>query len=332
MNPGRQQHPEWPRLAAVVGLALLAVVLWRAFAVGEEVALAAMESRQGDDMAPGAAAGLIAATAAPSLAVAALDDVRTSAAVGTAAIDLTTPEVNACIEALRDDGIVGNGIAAFDTLCDLPAGPVAALDAALQSGDEQQRTFAGGILRCRCEQHRTAPSDDLLAVSVQGLHSQTRVAVSGTRAFPLAATSLRFLVEHSEAARPPLRRALDSGDEQQRFLAAFALAAGRDVEFASRIARELVQRLGDNQVSGDALMASHGLYRLGKASLPSVREWRGYVDEQARGLLHLVELDVQSPPRDKKALRARAEHQQVTTVYHDPVIEFDLTRSVVPRW
>jgi hypothetical protein len=63
-----------------------------------------------------------------------------------------------------------------------------------------------------------------------------------------------------------------------------------------------------------------------------VRGWRGALDAQGRAVLDLVDLDVRSPPRDPKTLRERKSRHQITSLYHDPVVEYDLWRSSVPRW
>ena len=241
------------------------------------------------------------------------------------------PRIGGLVDALRDDDIPRNCLVAYRTLLSLPPGRIGQLEGALRSYDEQQRMFAGVILRHRCEARVAAVSPDLLDVSVEALSSFVRTNVTGTAAEPLRGTSLRFLLHHAEAAAPMLRRALWSGDVQQRFLAAFALAPVANADDVPAIARELVGRLEDNEVLGDALMAGHGLYRLGSAALPILRHWRGHVDEQARGMIDLIELDLLSPPRDRATLRERGRGRRISTLYHDPVIEFDLERSPVPR-
>lgn len=56
-------------------------------------------------------------------------------------------------------------------------------------------------------------------------------------------------------------------------------------------------------------------------------------DAQARRLLDLIELDLVRPPRNQTELRTRTrELSSITTLYHDPVLQFDAFRSRVPSW
>jgi hypothetical protein len=252
--------------------------------------------------------------------------------VAESAAAVAAPEVQALVAALADDGIAGNAIAAFARLCALPSGRLDALAAALHARDEQQRVLAAAVLRERVAVGAVRVDFALLAVTVQGLRRDGRVDVRGTAAHPLVDTCARFLAVHAASAREPLTAALGSGDEQQRFLAAFLLALGGADELAPRLARELVPRLVDNDVAGDALAASHALGRLGAAGAAALQPWVAQLDGQGRSLAELVLLDVATPPRDRTELRARAARHRATHVYHDPVIEFDLRRSRVPRW
>ncbi len=249
-----------------------------------------------------------------------------------AAGPLSESELSSLVQDLRDDGIPGNGQCASRRLAHLTKGPVPALEAALRSWDLQQRHLAADVLRNRYQRDGGLPSTDLLGVCVEALAHDVRVQLRRTHLDNVTATSTRFLVPHTEAARDALRRGLGAGDAQQRFLCSFLLAQAGITDDVGIVARELVVHLGDNDIEGDALMAVHGLYRLGDAALPTVRLWRPHVDEQARSLLDLVELDLQQPPVDHSDLRARRRLHQVTDLYHDPAIEFDLHRSVVATW
>ncbi|MBL8754906.1 MAG: hypothetical protein JNK15_16495 [Planctomycetes bacterium] len=239
--------------------------------------------------------------------------------------------VEALVEALRDDGIPHNGLAAFAELCAAPNGAIAALTAALGSADVQQRGFAAAILRERCAAGRALVSDELCAASVDDLRSGHDSFLVGTSGYPRARSALVLLCGHGQQAAPWLRRALDSGDSGQRALAAFALAPHANDVDAARIVRVLAPHLADNEQPGDALFAGHGLFRLGHRGLAALRDWRPFVDAQAASLIDLVVLDVVTPPRSKAELRARGSLHRVTSVYHDPVFEFDHERSALPR-
>jgi len=163
------------------------------------------------------------------------------------------------------------------------------------------------------------------------MRSDVRANFVGTAAEPLRGTTLRFLVERAKDAAPALRRALASDDRQQRAFAAFALAPVARTDEAAAIVQELAPLLANNDRLGDALLASHALYRLGAASLPALRYWRPYVDDQARALIDLIEQDLVSPPRDLATMQTRGRSARISTLYHDAVIEFDLRRSLLPR-
>jgi hypothetical protein len=129
-----------------------------------------------------------------------------------------------------------------------------------------------------------------------------------------------------------LRRGLQGGDAQQRFLCAWLLAHSGDTEHVDAICRELLPHLADNEIRGDAVMATNGLYRLGAAALPALRWWRPHVDEQARAMIDLVVSDLQQPPRNRAELARRGAARRVSPLYHDPAIEYDVQRSHVPSW
>ncbi|MBL8728841.1 MAG: hypothetical protein JNM25_10450 [Planctomycetes bacterium] len=236
---------------------------------------------------------------------------------------------------LRDDGLPWNAENAVALLVALPRGALPVLDEALSAGDLQQRHLAARVLRRRSEQHAVAPSPRLLEVTVDALSDRLtdelqRRRLCGT--WDPAAEGTRFLAPHASAARVPLRRALHVGDGQQRFLAAWLLAQCHDEGYSDTICRELLPHLADNDIAGDAVMATHGLYQLGPAALPALRWWRPHVDAQARRLIDVVERDLQQPPRSRAELERRRPWPRVSNLYHDPAIEFDVHRSRVPSW
>lgn len=246
-------------------------------------------------------------------------------------VDIEDPRIEGLVNDLRDDDIRWNASAAWSELVRLPPGRIASLEGALGSRDAQQRQFAGAILRQRCEAGRASPSAALFDVTVESMRSDVRANFVGTAAEPLRGTTLRFLVERAKDAAPALRRALASDDRQQRVFAAFALAPVARTDEAAAIVQELAPLLANNDRLGDALLASHALYRLGAASLPALRYWRPYVDDQARALIDLIEQDLVSPPRDLATMQTRGRSARISTLYHDAVIEFDLRRSLLPR-
>lgn len=241
------------------------------------------------------------------------------------------PRIVGWVRALHDDDVRWNARGAMEELRGLPAGRIPALESALRSFDLQQRMFAGMVLRARCDDGLDVPRAALFEVTVEALRSNVVVDDVGSFAYPLRATALWFLLPHAADAAPFLRTALGSNDLQQRTFAAFALAPVAGPADVPAVVAQLVGRLEDNQIAGDAAMAAHGLYRLGELALPALRAWRGHVDEQARSLIDLIALDLEAPPRDTATLRARGRTARVSTLYHDAVIEFDVRRSRLPR-
>jgi len=232
------------------------------------------------------------------------------------------------VEELRDDDVPGNAGAAMARLCQDPDAATPVLRRALASPDRQQRHLAAALLR-RLD---AEPSADLCAVSVEALAREVSDELCRTLAMPGATDATRYLARHAAAAHAALRFGLGASDPQQRFLCAYLLAAGGDSLDLDRVSRELIEHLADNEIDGDALMASHGLYRLGARVRPILQSWLPHVDDQARSLLDLIDLDLRSPPRDQVELAARRLMQNVTTVYHDPALHFDVSRSRVPTW
>lgn len=238
---------------------------------------------------------------------------------------------------LRDDGIAGNAIAALRRLVRLPPGSIAELQQSLASPDPQLRHFAAGVLRARCQLHKDRVTEGLLRVSVEALRSDlgpVSMAAFSTRIGPLLQGTTMFLAEHAAAAHDLLVPQLASSNKQQRFLSAYLLAQSELRERtrwqANRIAHELVEHLVDNEVEGDAMMATNGLYQLGADALPVLSGSRRYLDEQGRKLVDLIRLDLEQPPRTKPDLYRRSSMVSISRIYHDPAVEYDLSRSRVP--
>ncbi|MCA8963531.1 MAG: hypothetical protein H6838_07880 [Planctomycetes bacterium] len=227
------------------------------------------------------------------------------------------------IRDLANDHIAGNALAAMRSLRDPDAAPL--LHEALASLDLQQRQLAAHLLR----QMTIRPTPRLLEVSVESLHSRVDQELHRTLISRTSPDATRYLYHHRQGTRPALRRALWSGDPQQRWLAAFLLACDGDTDNLAVLVRELITHLQDNDVSGDALMAAHALHHLGPEVAPFLQSWRPSVDEQGRQLIDLILLDLREPPRNRQQLRARRTLHAVTEIYFDPVLEFDIDRSRV---
>lgn len=308
-----------------LGASLTAATIYLVAAPGPVVALQASAAVTVDEATPAAAtAAAPSATAESRQVVAAAAD-----AVATATDPPLPPiEIARWIDDLRDDGIPHNGTRALRRLMAAGAAAAPFLERALDAFDLQQRQLAAVVLRCNCG----APTPALLRVTVEALRRDAAAALVSTLAGSVSIGATRHLLGNTAAARPFLRQGLGQGDDQQRFLCAFLLAAGGHDDDRAIVARELVVHLADNDIDGDALMAAHGLYRMGEAGIAATALWRPHVDAQARSLLDLIALDLQAPPRDRGELRARRTRHAVTDVYHDPAIEFDAFRSRVATW
>ncbi|MEY4674411.1 MAG: hypothetical protein RL148_2195 [Planctomycetota bacterium] len=237
-------------------------------------------------------------------------------------------QVEAWVQALRDDGIRGNALEALWNLDFEGKRAHAALEAALSSWDPQQRQLAAVAMR----RTDAPPSEALLRVSVDALRREWNRPFTSTLLAAPAAGAVRWLVRHPEPARPHLRRTLGSDDPQQRFLSAYLLARGGHRADLGHVVRELIEHLADNDIAGDAVMACNGLYCIGSEALAPVRFWRGHVDVQSRQLLDLVELNLLEPPRTEADHVRRQAMHRATDVYRDPARDYDVSRSRVPVW
>lgn len=310
--------------ALVAAAGVLLVVLFRPEA--GDVALAARTGTEDDDAEP---APLVVDDAPHPVGVRV--EIQPEPVLPNALPESSPPtpsEVRSWVDDLRDDDVRGNAGWAMAHLRRAGRAIVPALEETLTSLDCQQRQLAAVLLR----EHDDPPSELLASVSVEALGREASRALVSTLAEPGAVGATRYLARHGLAARPALRFGLGSHDDQQRFLCAFLLACAGDPADADRVGRELIARLGDNGIGGDAIMAANGLYRLGRVAPFPVRSWIPYADEQARRLLELVARDLEAPPRNRRELAERSRMHDVTTVYHDPVLEFDVTRSRVPTW
>lgn len=324
------------RQLAVGGLA--AVLLAASYAVlrppGDAVALATASEASSPDLEPVALAGVRSAgdpevrTAVEPAAEAANDASAEGARPEDEPLVAAPADIRRWVDDLRDDDVPGNAGAAMACLLRAGAAALPALADTLVSPDRQQRHLAAVVLR-RVD---APPTHLLCTVSVEALERDVSRELAATLAMPGAVSATRYLAAHARDARAALRFGLGSGDDQQRFLCAFLLACAGERDDVDRVSRELITHLGDNHIRGDAVMAANGLFRLGGSVGATLQSWQPYVDEQARSLLRLIELDLRHPPRNPRELRERAALQNVTTVYHDPALHFDVTRSRVPTW
>ena len=252
-----------------------------------------------------------------------------------------SPEESAAIDeavrALANDDIPRNAMKAVRALHGFGEKAVPALQLALGSADQQQRHLAAAVLRWL----DAAPTPLLCELSIEALGDPEIEGYWRTLIHRPAISAARWLDEKSGSKEvvSHLLVAARSLQPQRRFLAA-ALLARRGVQTdLHHTCAVLIDQLPDNQRMGDALVAAHGLYRLGAPALPQVRlAYRG-ADEQARSLLQLVEEnladDAAGRKRTEAELRERYDRlglRKVTRVRLDPAREHALFGfAVLPR-
>lgn len=247
--------------------------------------------------------------------------------------------VGELIEHLRSNDTRWDAIRAMHAIHGVSPAPLAALEAALNSEDFQQRQLAAALLRDALfpagrwgwfDRDGEAPSTEpdqrvsrrLLEVTIEGLRDDT-IPWDGTRNVMVANASggFRFLVRYASQAVDLLEAGCRSSDEQQRLICALALGFGRVSSAAELVAETLLPHLRDNDILGDALWAVRALYLTGRQVIPYLMQALPEADDQQRSLIELLIRDFDDPPRDKGELVARRGLQRVTSVVYDPALE-----------
>jgi hypothetical protein len=245
------------------------------------------------------------------------------------------------MEALRDDDVRWNAYRATSEIWNLDEPPIAALQAALDSDDAQQRQHAASLLWSFAEpspwsgreRREALITRRLLEVTVEGLardddpgRGRSVVALRN------AASGFRRLSRHADEARDLLEAGLKSRDSQQRLLCALALGFGGVHESAETAARVLLPHLRDNAIPEDAKWSVRALYGFGEPVRPSLLRALGGADRQQEELIRLLLLDLDRPPQTKAELEERARWNSVTKVVHDPAVEMQADRSMWWLW
>ncbi len=246
-------------------------------------------------------------------------------------------EIDEAIRALANDDIPRNAMNAVYALYDFGEKAIPALQLALDSADQQQRHLAAAVLRGIDAE----PTRRLCELSIEALGDPEIEGYWRTLIHRPAISAARWLDEKSDSKQvvSHLLVAARSLQPQRRFLAA-AMLARRGVQTdLHHTCAVLVAQLPDNDKMGDALVAAHGLYRLGASALPQIRlAYRG-ADEQTRKLLQLVEDNLTDDEAGKKRtpaeLRERYDRlglRTVTEVCLDPVRDHEFPNNwVLPR-
>jgi len=197
--------------------------------------------------------------------------------------------IDLLVRDLRDDDRVDNAMPAIEMLVSCGETAIAALERALESPDYQQRQLAAYVLR-RLPTHRT--TENLLRVTFEGLMPDD---------FPLqreqpgrrgAYTSIHnaeegtaYLACHAHEAKELLREGMSGSHPQPRLLCAVAAGMGGLVELIPQAVPILIERLEDNDVTGDAKMATMSLRGFGPELQPMLEGLRHLGDTQKQEML-----------------------------------------------
>lgn len=236
-------------------------------------------------------------------------------------------EAGELVQELRHDGIRWNAMRALSLLYSYGEDARPALEAGLAGDDPQQRIMSAYALRRLPHGGPDPePSDALLRVTIEGLALDPAPNMRVHRLDPLQ-DGMRFLLRFPDLAQPRLVEALQHGDRQQRFAAAFILGTHGRQDHVALIAPVLIPHLADNDIRGDAVLAGSALYRLGGRVIPALDAALPEADQQQRELIALIKLDLSDPPRTEAELRARKKMHSISVNYHDPILQFRFDRG-----
>ena len=198
------------------------------------------------------------------------------------------------VKEFREDEIRWNATEAEDMLMTLwPVGKEV-LELETIAGDVQSRIVATRILRRKCRE----PSDILIAACVADLQDDTGL-VDWYMGRWNAKMATFYLLDWWSLSKQYVLEALDSEDEQQRFLAAVIAGYAGATSRVETIVALLVPHLLDNDISNDSRIATPALYHLGPNAIPYLREQLQHSDAQGRRILfHLIER-LEHPERTK---------------------------------
>ncbi len=238
--------------------------------------------------------------------------------------DSPPPPPEQLVAALTSDNVRMNAERASWALLDTNNPPLRLLEKALDSHDYQQRQFAANILRYHSKKE---PSLRLLEVTIEGLRDDNlpndENPVRSTCNFLFnAANGIRFLVRHIDIAKSLVMKGLDSEDQQQRFLCAYALGMNEITNRLKETVSILVFHLRDNEIPEDACMACAALFRLGPVTAPLLRSEKE-LDAQQVESIRLLLMDFESPPKTKHELAGRRSMQKISKLVYDPAIQYD---------
>ena len=217
------------------------------------------------------------------------------------------------VHSLAHDSVTGNAEWGMAVLARRLPESLPVVEAALLSEEWQRRQLAAAVLRGWYQTTRH-PSwlppnlsniepyvfpDDMLIVSVEALRDDALPNDYQSRRttwISNAKESLILLAVHARRAEPLLMWALESDDEQQRYLAACALGLGRVSEAVDRAAPILIDHLSDNNWGGDASVAASAIFGFGPDAIPYLEPLAEDSDPQVRTTVELLVRKLRGEP------------------------------------
>ena len=193
---------------------------------------------------------------------------------------------------LNDDDISFNASRGLWKLVELGSVVEPFMKKALDSEDYQARQFAAEVLvDLGTNITRNATLDSVI---IEGMADDEYPAGKDARGnyrytyLNNAQRAMGYFGNDREAvdrAKPMLSATLNSGDGQQRLLAAWALGLHGHTEHAISITQILINHLADNEISGDSNMAVNALYGLGEPIRPLLEPYVNAEDGQQSRLV-----------------------------------------------
>lgn len=191
------------------------------------------------------------------------------------------------INDLRDDDIPWNGHRAFRVLSEAGCAAIPWLEPVLYDSDLQARYSAAQLLRSICPEY--VPSQKVLDVTLE-LIGHASWEEESLAEFIWVWEAYQYLKRPDvyPRVRSRLLTNLQSTDRRERIYAALVVAGKGEDAYAGHLVRILAPHLADNDLTGDAGMASRALFKLGPAALPHLHAYRFSGDQQQSELAELI--------------------------------------------
>ena len=200
-----------------------------------------------------------------------------------------------------------------------------ALGRALEGEDHQQRQFAAGLLRDIPD----VASEAIVRVTTEGLRDD---GISGWNTeLSNFKSSVLWLIEHADAARPYLAEALRSDDAQARLGAAMALSFGGVKGEAEAVVEAMLPHVEENDISGDAMIAVASMFRMGEAAVPALERMSASdTMERRRIVCRLLMDDIRMGESRSRAIDRRWRSLRITRLGDNPCRDIEMWQYLSP--